>query len=137
LVRGADEQLLRIDYHDWLTYALARTRHDRWVIDSWPSMKYRQHANNQIGVNAGWKSFRLRARKVLSGYGFEQSLLIADLAGASSLPVIDRGLRGGRLGYLWLALQARHCRRKRLDQVWFFVSCVLLSLFKPAARGSA
>jgi rhamnosyltransferase len=137
LVRDANDQLLRIDYHDWLTYALARTHHHRWVIDSWSSMKYRQHANNQIGVNAGWKSFRLRAGKVLSGYGFAQSLLIAGLVGASSLPVIDRGLRRGRLGYLWLALQARHCRRKRLDQVWFFVSCVLLAVFKPAAGGGA
>ena len=137
LVRGAGDQLLRIDYHDWLTYAFARTHHYRWVIDSWSSMKYRQHANNQIGVNSGWKSFRLRARKVLSGYGFEQSLLIADLVGASALPVINRGLRGGRLGYLWLALQARHCRRKRVDQLLFFVSCVLLSLFKPVSRGNA
>lgn len=135
LVRVADKNLLRVDYHDWLTYAFARSYDFPWVIDSWSSMKYRQHAHNQIGVNAGWRSFWLRVRKILTGYGFEQSLLIADLVQASPLPVVQRGLRGGRLGYLWLALQARQCRRKRIDQLWFLISCVLIALFRPASRG--
>ena len=137
LVRKGDSRLPGIDYHDWLTYAFARSRGCSWVIDPWSSMQYRQHANNQIGVNAGWRSFWLRAKKVLSGYGFEQSRLIADVIGASSLPVVQKGLRGGRLGCLWLALQARHCRRKRLDQVWFFISCLLLALRKRVAGARA
>ena len=136
-VRDADMSLLRVDYHDWLTYAFARSHNFPWVIDTWSSMQYRQHAHNQIGVNAGWRSFWLRVRKILTGYGFEQSLLIADLVQASSQPVVQRGLRSGRLGYLWLALRATQCRRKRIDQMWFFISCVLLALFKPAGRGYA
>ena len=137
LVRNADKSLLRVDYHDWLTYAFARVHNFSWVIDRWSSMQYRQHAHNQIGVNSGWRSFWLRVRKVLSGYGFSQSLLIADLVHASSLPVVQRGLRSGRLGYLWLALRANQCRRKRIDQLWFFISCLLLALFKPSVRGDA
>ena len=136
-VRDADMSLLRVDYHDWLTYAFARYHDFPWIIDTWSSMQYRQHAHNQIGVNAGWRSFWLRARKILNGYGFEQSLLIADLIQASSLPVVQRGLRGGRLGYLWLALSANQCRRKRMDRLWFFISCVLLAMVKPADRGGA
>lgn len=137
MIRGADKGLLRVDYHDWLTYAFARSHGFPWVIDRLSSMQYRQHAHNQIGVNAGWRSFWLRARKILIGYGFEQSLLIADLVQASSLPVVQRGLRGGRLGYLWLAMRANQCRRKRIDQLWFFISCVLLAIVKPAVRGGA
>lgn len=137
LARGSVGNLMRVDYHDWLTYAFARSHGFPWIIDSWSSMQYRQHAHNQIGVNAGWRSFWLRGRKILSGYGFEQSVLIADLVQASSLPIVQRGLRGGRLGYLWLALQANQCRRKRIDQLLFFISCVLLALFKPAGRGGA
>lgn len=137
LVRNADKSLLRIDYHDWLVYAFARAHNYSWVIDDWSSMRYRQHANNQIGVNAGWRSFLLRARKILNGYGFEQSLLIAELIDASTLPVIRHGLRGGRLGYLWLAFRAKQCRRKRTDQIWFFISCVLLALIKPVVKGNA
>ena len=135
LIRGADKSLLRVGYHDWLTYAFARSHNSPWVIDSWPSLQYRQHAHNQIGVNAGWRSFWLRVKKILNGYGFDQSLLIADLIGASPLPVVQQGLRGGRLGYLWLALRAAQCRRKRIDQLWFFISCVLLAMIKPAGRG--
>lgn len=134
LVRSADKSLLRVDYHDWLTYAFARSHNFPWVIDSWSRLQYRQHAHNQIGVNAGRRSFWLRVRKILSGYGFEQSLLIADLVHASSLPIVQRGLRGGRIGYLWLALHATQCRRRRMDQLLFFISCVLLAFVKPATR---
>jgi rhamnosyltransferase len=134
LVRNADDILFRVDYHDWLTYAFARFNDFYWVIDDWSSMQYRQHAYNQIGVNFGWQPFWRRARKILSGYGFQQSLLIADVIGGSSLPVVQRGLKGGRVGYLWLALQANRCRRKPKEQVWFFISCVLLAMTNPAAR---
>ena len=134
MVRTADKSLLRVDYHDWLMYAFARANNCSWVIDTWSSMHYRQHANNQIGVNAGWRSFLLRASKILNGYGFNQSLLIADLVQASSLPVVKRGLRSGRLGYLWLSLQSGQCRRKPVDQTLFFFSCVLFALFKPSNR---
>lgn len=136
-VRGADASLLRVGYHDWLIYAFARSNNYQWVIDEWSSMQYRQHSNNQIGVNAGWGSYWLRVRKMLNGHGFEQSLLIADLIHASSTSVVQHGLRGGRLGYLRLALRANQCRRKRLDQFWFFILCMLFAVAKPADRGGA
>lgn len=134
MVREAGANLLRIGYHDWLTYAFARANNYAWIIDNWSSMQYRQHANNQIGVNAGWRSYWVRVRKMLSGHGFEQSFLIDNLVNTASTPVMLRGLRGGRLGYLWLALRANQCRRKRLDQLWFFILCVLFFLVKPAGR---
>lgn len=137
MVRAADVSLLRVGYHDWLIYAFARANNYAWAIDEWSSMQYRQHANNQIGVNAGWRSYWLRVRKMLSGHGFEQSLLIADLVHAASTPVVQKGLRGGRLGYLWLALRANQCRRKRLDQLWFFILCVLFAVAKPSDIGNA
>lgn len=135
MVRNASNQICKVDYHDWLVYAYARTHGFRWIIDDWSSIQYRQHAHNQIGVNSGWRSFWLRVQRILNGYGFEQSLLIADLVKVSSLPFVLRGLRGGRLGYLWLGLRANKCRRKRIDQVWFFISCVLLAIYNPASRG--
>ena len=134
MVLRADENLLHMPYHDWLIYAYARANGFTWIIDEWPSMQYRQHENNQIGVNYGWHSFWLRLRKMLSGHGFEQSLLIADLVQASSLQVAKKGLLGGRLGYLWLALHANQCRRRHLDQLWFFLLCLFFSISKPKSR---
>lgn len=137
MVRGANASLLRVGYHDWLIYAFARANNYPWVIDDWSSIQYRQHANNQIGVNAGWRSYWLRVRKMLNGHGFDQSLLIANLVNVNSTPVIQKGLQGGRLGYLWLALRANQCRRKRLDQLWFFILCMLFAIVKPSAQGVA
>ncbi len=131
MVRAELDQLKSAEYHDWLFYAFARSHNFPWVIDSWSSMRYRQHANNQIGVNAGWASFVYRSRKVLSGHAFHQSLLISDLCNASRLPVVQRGLRSGRAGYLWLALNASKCRRKPFERVWFFISCLLLAVINP------
>ena len=135
MIRGADASLLRVGYHDWLIYAFARANNYTWVIDDWSSMQYRQHANNQIGVNTGWHPYWVRVRKILSGHGFEQSLLIANLVNATSTPIVQKGLCGGRLGYLWLVLRANQCRRKRLDQLWFFILCVLFAIAKPSDSG--
>lgn len=134
MVRAAGTSLLSVTYHDWLIYAFARSNNFAWVIDDWSSIQYRQHSNNQIGVNAGWRSYWFRVQKMLSGHGFEQAWLIANLVNATLTPVVQMGLRGGRLGYLWLALRANQCRRKRLDQLWFFSLCLLFAIAKPSDR---
>jgi len=131
MVRTEVGRIKNAEYHDWLFYAFARSHNFPWVIDSWSSMRYRQHANNQIGVNAGWASFIYRSQKVLSGHAFHQSLLISDLCNATRLPIVQRGLRGGRTGYMWLALNAGKCRRKPSERVWFFISCLLLAVVNP------
>ena len=134
LVQNSDERLLAVDYHDWLIYAFARLHKFRWAIDNWSSLQYRQHNHNQLGVNSGWIPFWNRAKKIMSGYGFEQSLLIAEVINANSLPIVQKGLQGGRLGYLWLAFRAKRCRRKPIHQLWFFVACILRAISKPYIR---
>ena len=137
LMQNSDKRLLSVDYHDWLIYAFARSHKFCWTIDNWSSMQYRQHNHNQLGVNSGWIPFWNRAKKIMSGYGFEQSLLIAEVINANSLPVVQKGLQGGRLGYLWLALRAKRCRRKPIHQLWFFVACILRAISKPYIRAKS
>lgn len=134
LVRRADQKLLHVGYHDWFIYAFARAKGFPWVIDDWSSMQYRQHPNNQIGVNDGWRSHWLRVRKMLSGHGFEQARLIVNLVDATTTPAVQQGLRQGALGYLWLAAHAKQCRRKSIDQFWFFVLCILFAIARPLNR---
>jgi rhamnosyltransferase len=131
LVKNANEKLLKIDYHDWLTYAFARINNYPWIIDSWSSILYRQHANNQLGVNFGFKAFFFRVQKILNGYGLEQTLLISDLVDASSLSPVKYGLNNGSRGYMWLALHANQCRRKRIDQIWFFIYFIIFAIINP------
>lgn len=117
----------RIAMHDWFTYAFARARGYRWVIDSYPGMLYRQHAQNQVGANAGIGAFVYRARKVLNGWGLGQSALIADALGLLNDQPVKGWLSGTRLGYLRLATHFWSCRRRPRDRFLFLAACLMLA----------
>lgn len=122
--RWTDAQ--KIGLHDWFSYAFARANGYRWVIDDYAGMLYRQHLENQVGVNAGWSAMVFRSRKVLNGWGLVQAALISDLVGLKNEPFVRRWLNGGRLGLLKLALCASQCRRRARDRWLFALSCVVL-----------
>ncbi|MEI8158093.1 MAG: glycosyltransferase [Burkholderiales bacterium] len=117
-----------VGLHDWFTYALARARGYKWVIDDFASLMYRQHRTNQVGVNSGWTAFAWRAQRVLSGWGLSQSRLIAMLVGQVDHPFVRRWSAGSRWGMLALAFDAPSCRRKPLDRFWFAMSCLALAV---------
>ena len=114
--------------HDWFFYAFARANGYRWVIDDYAGMLYRQHENNQVGVNSGLKAFVHRARKVLNGWGLTQSALIAQLVGLGDDPFVNRWSGGSRAGLLWLGFQAWQCRRRVRDKIMFSLSCIAIFL---------
>lgn len=78
------EQVLQIEFHDWLAYAFFRAHRHTWIIDSQPSLMYRQHSNNQFGANASLSGFLWRLRLVSEGWYAHQVKLISSLLG---LPV--------------------------------------------------
>lgn len=129
LVRQRWDSVQDVGLHDWLAYAFARANGFGWVIDDYAGMLYRQHANNQVGVNVGLRAARHRAAKVLSGWGLKQAALIAELVGLGNDPFVKRWAKGqGRTGLLWLALQAKECRRRQRDQVLFAMSCLAVAI---------
>jgi len=117
-----------VGLHDWFTYAFARARNHPWIIDDYASLMYRQHGDNQVGVNAGVSALVWRARKVLSGWGLNQARMIARFIGAGDLPFVRQWMGGGRLALLSLAFQAGNCRRKPMDRLWFAMSCLALAV---------
>jgi rhamnosyltransferase len=121
------EAAQQIELHDWFAYAFVRANGYQWVIDNYSGILYRQHENNQVGVNAGWRAFRHRIKKVLGGWGLAQAELIAQLVGLGDDPFVECTLGGGRLGLLRLALHANSCRRRRRDKILFFIACLVLS----------
>lgn len=127
-VRVNQEAMASVYLHDWFTYAFARSHGYHWYIDKYPSMLYRQHDNNQVGVNTGYKAFLHRMRFVLSGKALDQSSLLATLCGLENNPFVKRWHKHSRLGLLYLAFQATKCRRKRSEQAMFFCSCLLLAI---------
>lgn len=115
-----------IKLHDWFAYAYARAHGYRWIIDEYAGLLYRQHNENQIGVNYGGYAFIHRVRIVLNGWGLTQAALIARILGLNSDPFISRWLSGGKIGLFWLALHACQCRRRARDKILFALSCIAL-----------
>jgi rhamnosyltransferase len=117
-------------YHDWLIYAFSRSHKYSWYIDSFVGLNYRQHPNNVFGVNLGIKAFLSRARKVLHGEGIYYSFfLIHTLDLRNSF--FNNIYPPSRLGMIRLAFRASSCRRRFIDQFYFFLACMLLSIFFP------
>lgn len=130
-IRSNWEQIQLIHSHDWLIYAFARANQIDWYIDPHTYMLYRQHQRNEMGVNHGMLAFMSRAKKVLSGWGLSQSLLIAKTVGLMQNSFVQSWSSGSRLSYLYLAFKARKCRRRIKDQAIFCLACLALCLIKP------
>ncbi|QWD73282.1 glycosyltransferase [Polynucleobacter sp. UB-Raua-W9] len=124
----------RISLHDWLIYAYARANGYRWFIDPYSSLLYRQHANNQVGANVGLSAFLVRAKKVLNGWGLNQSLLIANAVGLGTSPFVSSWSKGNRLGYLSLTSHFWQCRRRLKDKFLFLMACISLALVPPQKK---
>ncbi len=121
-------EIQQVGMHDWFIYAFARAQGYQWVIDKHSEILYRQHGNNQLGVNSGLAAFIWRMRHITSGWGFHQAAFIAELVGLGDHDFVRRWSRGGRLNLLWLMLHSGQCRRRFRDQVLFAVSCLVLAI---------
>lgn len=129
------QTLRKVVYHDWFAYAYARAHGFKWVIDDYSGMLYRQHANNQLGANAGLASFLRRFKQVVSGEAMDQAGLIAQVIGGEEASRIVALLDGGRMHMLKLALLTPQCRRTLRDRVYFFASCLWSVLFgRPGGK---
>ena len=117
--------------HDWILYAYTRTHGHRWFIDSMPTLRYRQHNSNEIGVNFGFKAMLRRLAIVKQGRYRHDIVIIAELTGAN--PECVRALR--RLNWFdrfWLIRHAGKFRRSFTEVV---ALCLIFALMpvKPIA----
>lgn len=127
-LRQDPQKVANVGLHDWFIYAWARAHGYKWVIDDHAGMQYRQHGQNQVGVNAGLGAFLWRVRRVLNGWGLSQVRLIAGLVGKGDDSFVRQWKGGSRLALLVLVFESAQCRRRPLDRVWFAVSCIALAL---------
>lgn len=120
--------LKRLDWHDWLLYAYARSRNYKWIIDSESHMLYRQHSDNQLGANLGKAQFFKRLNDIISGYGIQQTTGTIRFLNMENDPFVRKWLNKGRKGYLYLSLKSRWCRRRIKDQILFLFSCIIMMI---------
>lgn len=129
LARAAREELARLlvdgrpAHHDWFCYALCRARGEAWFIDPRPSMAYRQHGGNEVGVNRGLEAAQGRHRKIVSGWYRQEVLGMVQLArrqgrdDAALEKLACRLQRGSLVDRVVLACQVGKFRRRRRDRL--------------------
>ncbi|MGL4338159.1 MAG: glycosyltransferase, partial [Turicibacter sp.] len=91
-----------ISLHDWLIYAFARSRNYSWFIDPVPMMRYRQHANNQVGTNNSIAAAKKRLKLIKGNWYRHQVMNIAGIIGLQYSEIYARGLNNGYMGNLFL-----------------------------------
>jgi rhamnosyltransferase len=113
-----------VDYfilHDWLFYAYARSHGYSWYIDSVPHMDYRQHHNNQVGVNNSFKSFWVRLKYVVFDDGLLQVKSLLRLLSDSN-PQLKEWALFGRKQIFNMLFKVTQFRRKPIERVYVFVA---------------
>ncbi|TWR92318.1 glycosyltransferase [Pseudomonas saxonica] len=121
-------QLDCISLHDWYIYAYTRSNGYKWIIDSRANMYYRQHSNNQVGVNTGLRAFRKRLSSVFDGWYLRQAACIANLIGIQNNSFVNSWIDLDRRGVLNLAFNGNDCRRRRRDKFVFAIICLVLTV---------
>jgi rhamnosyltransferase len=126
--------LLGDGQHDLFIYAFARSNNYKWYIDNIASIDYRQHSNNYLGVNYGFKAYFLRFKLVINGWAFNQSKFIAKLLYKDDQKIKDNSnivralTEKNKINYILLAINYRYCRRRNRDKIIFLLLCILMSI---------
>ncbi|WP_290435004.1 glycosyltransferase [Aeromonas caviae] len=106
-----------IELHDWLIYAFSRRYGYRWFIDAMPMMRYRQHANNQVGTNNNFKAAKKRISLIKSKWYRKQVMNIAECLDLQSSAIFRFGLENGYKGNLYLLVRVNELRRRARDRL--------------------
>ena len=110
-----------VESHDWMIYAYFRSQGMKWKIDSKSLMRYRQHDNNQVGLNYGLKAYLIRSKKIKAKwYRNEVQKIIYLLNGRSSQDI--------SLKKLFLTKNFWHLRRRPRDAI-FLLFIIIFQIF--------
>lgn len=106
-----------IELHDWLIYAFARYHGYKWFIDPEPMMRYRQHANNQIGTNDNFKAAKKRFFLIKSKWYRKQVAAVAECLKLQDTPIFEFGLKNKYKGNIYLLFRINELRRRLRDRI--------------------
>ena len=109
-------QAEQVGLHDWFIYAFIRSHGLHWFIDPEYKLLYRQHSENQVGINKGWQANLKRLGLLRKGWCKQQVITISDLIADHKLDLDSR---------LTILKNIRHLRRRFRDQcILFFIALI-------------
>lgn len=139
LVNKVKDQLLNnkvakeVTMHDWLTYAVCRAYGKRWIIDSTPSMYYRQHQHNVIGANSGLSAIWARLKKINDGWYRKEVALIARVVSSinsdNSLSKLQKIIQRNSIADQFRLLPYAFRGRRKLSDRLFLIISILFFIF--------
>lgn len=96
LVQGALRLTDRIVMHDWFIYQIVAGAGGTVIYDPRPTLRYRQHDNNVVGANDGWRARFTSLGRMLQGHHsrWSRQTIIALTASAGLLTPDNRALLG-------------------------------------------
>ncbi|MNZ96525.1 hypothetical protein D3C78_1157220 [compost metagenome] len=80
-------------------------------------MRYRQHANNQVGTNNSVAAANKRLRMIKSKWYRKQATKIAEHLDLLNIPIVKYGLKRNYLGNLYLLFHINKVRRRLRDRI--------------------
>lgn len=119
-LKNNSDDLHKVALHDWLAYAYCREQGFTWFINSWPSMRYRQHENNQVGTNDNISAYKKRLSMIRSKWLRNQVNSIVSLVAPSKYKQLS--------SWLYLVTNFTSLRRRFRDR-WFLLVMILLGFY--------
>ena len=117
--------------HDWLLYAFARSQGFSWYIDPHSNMFYRQHADNQVGVNNSFFSLFKRFNLSLNGSVGNYINQLLELISNKSIDKLPSKLDFN--AYFFFIRNWYKLRRRARDRYLVLVALILmLVLYYPS-----
>ncbi|HHO2159277.1 glycosyltransferase [Aeromonas hydrophila] len=114
-----------IALHDWLIYAFSRNFGFHWFIDAKPMMRYRQHANNQVGTNNNIAAARVRIKLIKNKWYRNQVTKIAEHLGLQEKSIVKYGLKMGYIGNIYMLFHITKLRRRLRDRLALALAFVI------------
>jgi rhamnosyltransferase len=114
------QQLVTVSCHDWLAYAYCREQQFSWFIDPEPSMLYRQHSFNQMGVNIEFKAMERRLKMIRKHWYRDQVNLTLSLVAPSKVEIFKRKIS--------LMFYINQLRRRSRDR-WYLLLIFVLGFY--------
>lgn len=113
--------------HDWIVYAICRSRGLRWFRDRSAGIVYRQHASNQYGARRGWSDIVLKLRLTRSGWYRTQILWLRHVVvGRDEEKRVLTAVERGTLTDRWWLLRHAHRYRRTAQSVLHLRAAILM-----------
>ena len=120
---------IKVEMHDWLAYAICRALKKKWLIDKNPTLLYRQHKSNVIGVNSGFLALNDRLKKVSNGWYRSQLHLISAVVYAinkdENIAIFNQLVKSKSVFTQFMMLPfVIEGRRKKIDRLFLILSLI-------------